>query len=321
VTARRRDAIRLIALAAVLLTIAGAAVVYSVQRRRPREMVLSGSLESRTVSVGSLVGGRVRQVFVDEGSEVTPGEVVATLETDTVDRQIHEQQAGIAAAEAQLQKAIAGPRPEEIAQAAVVAENDERERRRFAALYDQGIVAKEAYDARATQARTSAEQLQLLRKGTRVEDIDAQRAQLDQQRARLNSLLKQRAEMTIVSSVAGRVQSFSIRPGDLIAPNQGVAEILEKSQLWVRVYVPETLLGAVKQGAAVKVFVDTFPKRPFPGHIAQISSRGEFTPRNIQTEEQRADQVFGVKVLVGPDPALKAGMAATVDLGIKVRQP
>jgi HlyD family secretion protein len=284
---------------------------------KPKPLVLSGSLEARTVLVGSLFGGRVHQVFVDEGAHVTAGQPLASLETDSVDRLIYEQQAAIAAAQAQLAKALAGNRPEEIAQARAVAQHDERERVRYARLLREGIVSRELYEGKATQAKTSSEQLRLLEKGSRKEDIAAARAQVEQQQARLASLQKQRAETNIVSSVNGVVQSLKIRPGDLAAPNQGIAELLESDQLWVRVYVPETLLGAVRMNAPVNVYVDTFPTRPFRGRVAQVSSQGEYTPRNVQTREQRAEQVFGVKVVVDPDPALKAGMAATVDLGVK----
>jgi HlyD family secretion protein len=319
--AAKRARLKLVLLIAVVIVIAIAALVYNRERHKPTPLVLSGSLEARTVSVGSLYGGRVRQIFVDEGSHVTAGEVLVTLETDPVDRQIAEQNAAIAAAAAQLQKALAGSRAEEIAQAAIVAEHDRREMQRFATLYHDGVVSKEAYDEKSTQARTSAEQLALLKKGSRPEDIATQRAQLQEQQARLASLQKQREESRVVSSVAGVVQSFSLRPGDLVAPNQGVAELLESDQLWVRVYLPETLLGVVHQGLQVKVFVDTYPHRAFPGRIAQISSQGEYTPRNVQTQEQRAEQVFALKVVVDPDPALKAGMAANVDLGIDARKP
>ncbi|HEX9407955.1 MAG TPA: efflux RND transporter periplasmic adaptor subunit, partial [Thermoanaerobaculia bacterium] len=139
------------------------------------------------------------------------------------------------------------------------------------------------------------------------------------QQRRLDALLKQRAETTITSSVNGMVQSMGLRPGDLVAPNQPVAEILESSQLWVRVYVPETELGLIRVNQPVRVRVDTFPSEWFPGRIAAISSQGEYTPRNVQTRAQRAEQVFGVKVYVDPNPKLKAGMASDVDFGVKGR--
>ena len=248
---------------------------------------------------------------------MVPGQVLVILETETIDRQIAEQRAAIDAARAQLAKAIAGPRSEEIAKAAAVAANDERERRRIAALYAAGVVPKQMLDDVTTKAKTSADDLRILEQGTRKEDIAALRAQVEQQERRLAVLLKQRAESEVKSTVAGTVQSFGLRPGDLVAANQPVAEILEPSQLWVRVYVPETQLGLVRVDQPVRVRVDTFPNHWFRGHVATISSRGEYTPRNVQTRAQRAEQVFGVKVLLDPDARLHAGMAAEVDLGVK----
>src|SRR5581483_9972402 len=104
----------------------------------------------------------------------------------------------------------------------------------------------------------------------------------------LGVLQKQRSETVIRSSVTGVVQSMGLRPGDLVAPNQPAAEILESSQLWVRVYVPETELGLIHVNQRVRVRVDTFPNEWFPGVIGTISSQGEYTPRNVQTRAQRA---------------------------------
>jgi HlyD family secretion protein len=269
------------------------------------------------VNVGSLVGGRVTRVQIDEGNRVAAGQVLVTLETETVDRQIAEQQAAIAATQAQLAKVVAGPRDEEIRKAAAIAENDARDLRRMHALYRDGIVAKQLLDDAATKAKTSAEDLRALREGTRKEDIAVARAEVEQQQRRLQTLGKQRAETVVRSSVSGTVQSFALRPGDIVAPDQTVAEVLEDGQLWVRIYVPETLLGVVHVDMPVKVRVDTYPNRWFDARVSSIAPQGEYTPRNVQTRAQRADQVFGVKVLVAPDPALKAGMAAEVDLGVK----
>lgn len=303
----------------VIVIGAVALLVYMRERNRPKDLILSGTLEARTVEVGSLVGGRVSRVLIDEGSPVAAGQVLVHLETDTLDRQIAEQQAAIDAARAAYQKALNGPRPDEIQKAAAIASNDERERRRMAALYHDGIVARQMYDDAATKARASGEDLDLLRKGTRKEDIEAARAQVEQQQRQLAVLTKQHAETDVKSSVTGVVQSFVLRPGDIVAPNQPVAEILESSQLWVRVYVPETMLGLLHVGQPVRVSVDTYPNQWFSGRISTIASEGEYTPRNVQTRAQRAEQVFAVKVLVDPNPKLHAGMAAQVDAGVKVK--
>jgi multidrug resistance efflux pump len=302
-----------------ILIIVAALLLYLRESRKPKEIVLSGSLEARTVNVGSLVGGRVTRTLIDEGTAVVPGQLLVTLETETIDRQLSEQRAAIKEANAVLAKALAGPRPEEISKAAAIASNDEVERRRWERLYRYGIVAKEMSEGAATKAKASANDLRILQKGSRKEDIDAARAAVEAQQRRLETLMKTRAETDVVSTVRGVVQSFGLRVGDIVAPNQTVAEILEASQLWVRVYVPETELGLVKIGQQVRVSIDTFPNETFAGHIASVSNQGEYTPRNVQTRAQRAEQVFGVKVLVDPNPKLKAGMAASVDLGVKGR--
>jgi len=308
-----------VVIALVVVIAATAAFLYYRYSQKPQEVMLSGTLEARTVNVGSLVGGRVTRTLIDEGMHVNTGELLVTLETETIDRQLSEQRAAIAAAQAALAKAIAGPRPEEIAKASAIASNDEIERRRQEHLYRYGIVAKELAEEAATKAKTSAEDLRILQKGTRKEDIDAARAEVEAQQRKLETLMKQREETNVVSTVDGIVQSFGLRTGDIVAPNQTVAEILESSQLWVRVYVPETELGLMSVGQTVRVHIDTYPNESFAGHVASVSSQGEYTPRNVQTRAQRAEQVFGVKVLVDPNPKLKAGMAASIDLGVKGR--
>jgi HlyD family secretion protein len=311
--------IRIVLVLIVIAIILAAVLLYLRETRKPQEIVLGGTLEARTVNVGSLVGGRVTKTLIDEGMAVTQGQLLVTLETETIDRQLSEQRAAIAASNAALAKAIAGPRPEEIAKAAAINSDDEIERDRLDRLYHYGIVAKEMVDEAAAKAKASAEDLRILQNGTRKEDIDAARSAVEEQQRHFDTLMKQRAETDVVASVGGIVQSFGLRTGDIIEPNQTVAEILEASQLWVRVYVPETQLGLVAVGQLVRVRIDTFPDETFAGHIAAVNSQGEYTPRNVQTQAQRAEQVFGVKVLVDSTPKLKAGMAASVDLGVKGR--
>lgn len=307
-------------IALIVIGIATAGLLlYLRESRKPKEIVLSGALEARAVNVGSLAGGRVTKTLIDEGTAVVPGQLLVTLETETIDRQLSEQRAAIAEASAALAKTLAGPRPEEIAKAAAINSDDEIDRHRLERLFHAGIVSKEMADDATTKAKASANDLQILQKGSRKEDIDAARAALEAQQRRLETLMKTRTESNVVSTVRGVVQSFGLRVGDIVAPNQTVAEILESSQLWVRVYVPETELDLVKVGQAVRVSTDTIEGETFAGHVASVSSQGEYTPRNVQTRAQRAEQVFGVKVLVDPNPKLKAGMAASIDLGVKGR--
>jgi multidrug resistance efflux pump len=106
---------------------------------------------------------------------------------------------------------------------------------------------------------------------------------------------------------------IDIRPGDLIAPDSPIATLLEPDQLYVKVYVPETKLGMVSLGKSVEIGVDSFPNKTFQGTIEQIATQGEFTPRNIQTREDRVHEVFAMKVRIeNREGILRAGMAADV---------
>ena len=298
----------------VVLLAAGAIAWGIASKRREKPLLLSGAIEARDVEVGSLTGGRVARILVEEGSRVAPGQPIVQFETDLIDLQIQQQRARIAQAQASLTKTLRGPRVEEIASARAQAENAERERLRQKVLLERGVIAQQQYDAAATQAKTTREALLGLERGNRPEDIAAARATLEAEQRQLGYLERQRAESLVTAPAAGVIESMDLRPGDLVGPNQPVARMLEPSQLWVRVYVPEPQLGRVRVGQKAALTVDTFPKREFPGKLVEIRTQSEYTPRNVQTLDQRMDQVFGVKVAIDPTPELKPGMAATVRL-------
>ena len=169
-----------------------------------------------------------------------------------------------------------------------------------------------AAEERYRQARAAE---QLIRAGARREEIAASRAQLAEAEARLAQLRVQLAEGEVRSPSRALVEVVSVRPGDLLQPNQPVAQLLEQDQLWVRIYVPEPQLGLIKVGQRASVKVDTFPDRAFDGAVEQINAQGEFTPRNVQSRDERHHQVFGVKVRVdNREGVIKSGMAADVTL-------
>jgi multidrug resistance efflux pump len=300
--------------AGVLILVAGIVFWGFRRTKRAEGLLLAGTIESRDVEVGSLVGGRVAAVHVDEGATVTKGQPVVTFETDLIDLQVQQQKAKVAEAEAALARALAGPRSEEKDRARVQWEEAERERRRLAALREEGIVSRQDYDAAAARAETAHQSYLELARGSRPEDIAAARASVERERQQLRYLERQRQETVVTAPAAGTIESIDLRPGDLVAANRPVARILEPGQLWVRVYVPEPRLGLVRLGQDASIAIDSFPHRAFHGRVAEIASRAEYTPRNVQTLEQRNEQVFGVKIEVDPAPELKPGMAATVRL-------
>jgi len=305
---------RWLILAVIAAAAAGGAVWASRRSSRPKPLVLSGSIEARDVEVGSLMGGRVAKVLVEEGSTVKAGQPLVEFETDLIDLQMAQQRARIAQSRANLAKVVRGPRTEEIARARAAAENAERERQRAQELLRSGIAGQQAYDAAGTAAKTAAETLREAERGSRPEDVDAARAQLDADERQLAYLQRQRQETTVAAPADGVIESMDLRPGDLVGANRPVAKMLEPDQLWVRVYVPEPELGRVRLGQPARLTVDTFPKREFPGKVVEIRSQSEYTPRNVQTLDQRMDQVFGAKVAIDRAPELRPGMAATVRL-------
>jgi multidrug resistance efflux pump len=297
----------------LLVAVAAALAVYFWQRRPAGNdpLTLAGSIEARLVEVGSLLGGRVSEVRIDEGAEVAAGDVLVVLEADLLDRQIEGQRAAIAEAQAQVDLADAGPRSEARERARIAWEAAKTDLGRLEALFREGVVGRADYDRALVQEATSRKTWEEANRGSRGEDRAAARAALTRQQAQLAYLERQRSELTVRAPVGGRIEVFDLRPGDLVAPNQPVATLLEPAELWVRLYVPETRLGEVAIGQRARIRVDSFPGRDFTGRVVEIRHRAEYLPRNVQTLDQRADQVFGVKVALDPAAELKPGMAAT----------
>jgi HlyD family secretion protein len=293
-----------------------------------RPLVLAGTLEARTAEVGSLVGGRVLRVAVDEGAEVAAGELLVELETDLVDREVdgaREQvavaAARVAAAEARLAEAVSGPRREAVERARIEWEASQTDLGRFAALHAEGVVDRATFDRAQVREATARETYEEAERGTRREAIDAARATLESERsareaaaAQLALAERRRAELRVTAPVAGRIEAIDLRPGDLVAAGQPVARLLERGELWARVYVPEPSLGRVRIGQPARIRVDTWPERDFAGRVVEIRHQAEYLPRNIQTLDQRSDQVFAVKVAVEEAAELRPGMAAFVTL-------
>ena len=169
-----------------------------------------------------------------------------------------------------------------------------------------------AAEARYRQAQAASV---LARKGFRKEDIDAARGRLAEAQGHVAELDARLREAELKAPADAVVEVVSVRPGDLVPAGRIVMTMLETSQLWVKVYVPETELSHVHLGQQATVHVDSFGGRAFIGHVGQIASQAEFLPRNVQTKSDREHEVFGAKVYVdNSQQVLKSGMSATVRL-------
>jgi HlyD family secretion protein len=169
-----------------------------------------------------------------------------------------------------------------------------------------------AAEARYRQADAAAV---LARKGFRREDIEAARGRLEEAQGHVAELDARLREAELTAPADAVVEVVSVRPGDLVPAGRIVITMLEASQLWVKVYVPETELEHVRVGQRAAVKVDSFGGRAFEGRVGQIASQAEFLPRNVQTKSDREHEVFGMKVFVdNPGQVLKSGMSAEVHL-------
>ncbi len=299
----------------ILVVLAAAATGYWLWERHGAStpLVLSGSIEARLVRVGSLVGGRVQAVRTEEGATVKAGDALVELESTLLEPQLQEQRSRVAAAKAASERTDSGPRAEDVERARIAWQAAETDRKRFEQLWKDAVIGRRDYDAALVAEATARQTYLEKQRGNRSEDRAADQANLQGAQDRLAYLERQRDELIVRAPNDGVVQAFDLRPGDLVGPNQVVASLLESSQLWIRVYVPEPRLAAVHVGDAVDVTIDG-STRSFPGRIVEIRDIAEYTPRNLQTQEQRMEQVFGVKVEVAPAPELKPGMSAFVHL-------
>ena len=169
---------------------------------------------------------------------------------------------------------------------------------------------------RGRQRLNEAEaKLRQLRSGYRKEEIAQVKSEVEAARARVQFIRTQLDETVIKAPVEALVEALDLQPGDLVAAGKPVATLLRTSSLWVRAYVPEEKLGFVQPGQKVRVRVDSFPDKDFLGVIRRVNRQAEFTPRNVQTREERVLQVFQTEVVIDdPDHMLRPGMNADVTI-------
>lgn len=187
-------------------------------------------------------------------------------------------------------------------------------------LMESGFRPEEVAEAEADLARFQAN-YDLLLAGTRQEDKDEAAAQVARLQAELDELDIKRRERTVYAPERATVEVVGVRPGDIAAPNAPLVTVLRADDLWVKAYISEVELGHIHLGQKVEVTIDTFPGKRFEGEVTYIASESEFTPRNVQTIDERRHQVFGFKVRVEDSQGVfKSGMAADVHLPLKVGQ-
>jgi HlyD family secretion protein len=321
-----------IALPVLVLVAIGAGVWRARSGHDPNSLTASGTVEATEAQLGFQAAGRIDSVQAHEGDRVRSGTVLAMLEQSERRARRAQAAAQVDAARALLAELERGARPEEVQQARsardaarVRLEDARRDVERTRKLFEGGAVSREALD-KAEMGRDVAEkqlaqaedQTRLVETGPRRERIDGARAQLAQAEAALAEHEAALANMVLRAPFDGVVSIRHREPGEIVSPGTPVVTLLDRTDRWVRIYVPENRIGAVRLGSPASVTSDTYPKKSYGGEVVFVASEAEFTPKNVQTTEERVKLVYAVKVRIADDPydELKPGMPADVRLAI-----
>ena len=284
----------------------------------------SGTIELDEVDIASLVGGRVNEVRVDEGDSVRLGDTLVVLGQGEVTAGVRGQEAEVERASALARNEELGPRLEErraakadLDTAAAALAFAESDLARVRALFEKQMVAEADLD-RAVTARDQAaarrdaasQRYKLAEAGTRKQVVEAARNATEAARAGLQSARSRARELVLTAPVDGVVLLKNVEQGEVVGPMVPILTLGNPRKLWMRVYVPAPQLVLVRLGDRAEVTV-LGDRASFPGHVVEIATKAEFTPRAALTEEERANIVFGVKVaLDAPEGTLKPGLPA-----------
>ncbi len=290
-------------------------------------MTLAGTVESTDVRIASLVAGRILNLHAEEGTQVTKGAVLVTIDSRDYELQLKQAETVIKGAKARLKLVRNGARKEDIAaagelvhQAEIGAEKFEREYQRLERLYQEKNITEKDLDDMKTQRDRSKSQLEQAKRthekalnGAQKEEIEAAVAALEQAEAARDILKKKIEDCTIVAPSDGLVLHKLAEPGEVASPGATLLVISDLSKVRIKAFVPEKELGFVKMGGSAAVISDSFPGKEFAGKISRVASEAEFTPKTIQTADERVKTVYEFKVeLPNTEGVFKPGMPVDI---------
>lgn len=263
----------------------------------------SGFIEATSVVVSAEAAGRLAALFVDEGDAVARGATIGVIDSTSIklqiDRALAQRRSGVTATEIAR---IA------IEQTVVEAELARKEFDRVASLVDKGSANRQQFD----QAETRLKQAELARDHARA-TLQARQDDVARVDAEIALLLRQLQDCYPSAPVSGVVVNKLAEPGELLSPGKPIVEIAKTDTVWVKIYLPARELPAIKLGTTASVDLEDGTTPPLTGGVVWVSDEAEFTPKNVQTSEARADLVYAVKVNVAnPNATLKIGMPVMV---------
>jgi HlyD family secretion protein len=302
-------------------------------KRPPANVLkLSGNIEAHQSLVSFKVQGRIIELPVDEGVAVKTGDLLARLDGDDYRQQLDVDQATVRVRQQQLALGLAGSRSQEIEAARLnvldaQADLDQKKKdyERYEALYKKDEITGQTRDQAATNVtraqatyNRAQEILNEHLEGTRKEELAVDRSNVRQAQESV-SLSQVRLGYTVLRApFDGMILVRQAEPGEVVSPGTPIVTLADLVRIWLRVYLPETNLGKVHWGQEVDVRTDTFPGKVYHGQVSVIASDAEFTPKSVQTQEERVTLVYRLKIDIdNPRYELKPGMPA--DAYIKVQ--
>jgi HlyD family secretion protein len=323
---------RLAAPAVLVMAAALVLILVSADGDPPDTLRASGTVEGTEALVGFRHAGQIAEMHVREGDLVAAGQVLAVLDTAALHARRLQAMAQVQSAGARLREMHAGSRPQELAHARSASEtarvklaDAHRDLERTRILFEGGVVSRETHDKAVMavdvleqQYRQARAQTSLVDEGPRREQIDAQAGQLAQAEAMIAEIDALIADAVVRAPFAGVVTVRHRDPGEVVAPGAAAVSLLDRSERWVRIYIPEHRMAAVHLGSRAVITTDTYKDRTYAGEVSLIASEAEFTPRSVQTAEERVKLVYSAKVRISDDTDydLKPGMPADVSVAL-----
>lgn len=299
------------------VAITAAAVFFGCGKNNNATVVSTGTIEATDVIVSAQAGGIVGRLFVEEGAAVHAGDTLLIIDDVDWRFQDHQAAAGFVMAESQYQLAVKGSRVEDIVQSEANYRNAESDLKRIEELWQTKSVTEKQLDDARTRFTVAQQTWEKTKRGSRPEEIDLARGRRDQAKAQMSSLKKKLEDCIVRAPISGIVTKRFIEAGELVGSGASLIRLDDLSSLDITIYVPEADLPKIVLGQSASVQVDAFQSRTFEGHVIFISPIAEFTPKNIQTNDERTKLVFAVKIKVlNPDGTLKAGIPADVTLHV-----
>jgi len=278
-------------------------IFFYCEKENKDQITGSGTLEATEITISSKSNGQVLDLLVKEGDEVRLGDIIAVIDTEKLVLQKEQIKAGLAEVDYHILAAREGINISE-----EQFDNIKKKNERINRLFKEGSATQQQLDDIITQFNLAVTQLK-----TSKSNLQAAQMKKKQIEANLKLVESQIKDATIISPASGIVINKFIEKGENVAMGLPIVTIADLTKLWIKLYVTAPQLGFIQLGETAEIRVDSFPERRFDGKIIWISSKAEFTPKNIQTKEARADLVYAVKIEISnPDLLLKIGMPADI---------